>query len=458
MKNIYTHKTYLISMKRILTILIIAVLLLIVPASAEQVEEWPYGMRNVMPIDVTGVMYDFEEGSNCGTFNNQYPTIAAFMSVPNSQLGMTDYLPSYMTIGGSMCGTQRCYMNIYPYDNQMDWIYVVNGRSGFTPIICCESMECTGGFWQGHCCPAERAAIEFKDDTNYVSFLASTGGDLRVRLYNAKGNGYELIHYETIAITINRTNGEPSNFTQFTYRSAVDIDRMELYGPFNAWNIDDLIVGGGPYYLPDPDPTPKPTPKPTPTEKPTPKPTPDPVDYSEAAEKAKLLIGAEYLKYGLGFDYETGKYSDIDMLFYPGVLEYFNPETKEFEYGTGISDEGLILWAYNQGIDMLGEDLVLWSTAANMMKHDFKVEVSPEDIKPGDVFFLDEDGDGSADTVGMVIEPVEFGLDIIYSSELYGVSYIKHEAVEASPTFLEYRRLPNVLHGGHNPIPKINNK
>ena len=31
-----------------LTIIIIAVLLLIVPASAEQVEEWPYGMRNVI--------------------------------------------------------------------------------------------------------------------------------------------------------------------------------------------------------------------------------------------------------------------------------------------------------------------------------------------------------------------------------------------------------------------------
>jgi len=423
-----------------LTILIIAVLLLIVPASAEQVEEWPYGMRNVMPIDVTGVMYDFEEGSNCGTFNNQYPTIAAFMSVLTSQLGWSADMPSYMTVGGSMCGTGRCYMNIYPRENNMDWIYVVNGKSAFAPVRYCTGAE--GGCLQiGEGIPGQKAAIEFKDGTNYISFLVSTGNDLKVKLYNVKGNNYNLIHYETITVTYDRVNGEPSNFTQFSFRSNVDIDRMELSGPFNAWNIDDLIVGGGPYYLPD-------------------EPNPESRDYSWAAERLKTLLGVNYLEFGIGYNLVMGDFYTADEIINT-ELPYWNPETKELEFGTGINDEGAIVWAFNQD-----DDLVNWGDIDNQIKHDFKVVVEYGDQKPGDVFFIDYNADSCYNEVGMFIEPVIIDgqkFDAIRIIPEEGVTLATSESLnflygEGWGAFFDIRRLPDNPKGGHSPYPKVPTK
>ena len=146
-------------------------------ATADQ-EEWAYGRSNTAMEGIENVMYDFEKGSNCEIpFDNQHPEIATFLDVPPTRLSPLGYgpdYPSYVRIGGSMCGTTRCYMNIYPVDRGHDWIYIVNGAAAFSPVTCCESSEC----WTGECYPGINAKIEFKEGTTYISFLASTGTKL----------------------------------------------------------------------------------------------------------------------------------------------------------------------------------------------------------------------------------------------------------------------------------------
>lgn len=433
-------------MKKTIILLTIMVLLLVVPANATLVEDWPMGKTNVVPVDVIGVMYDFEEGSNCEVpFKNQHPGIAEFLVVPSTTIGMGDNMPSYVTVGGSMCGTNRCYMNIYPCDNGMDWIYIVNNRSAFAPIQFADGTH--HGMFPGEGWPGQKASIEFKDNINYISFLASTGNELQVKLFNAQGNSYNLIHSDTIHVNYHRTNGEPSNFTQFSINTGnVDIDRMDLYGPFNAWHIDDLVVGRS-FVEPTPEPTPNPTPEPTPTPE-------EYTDYTYVSENAKKLIGEEYEEHMLGYDYSSMEYMKVEIFGY--LMDFWNPITKTFEYGDGISDEGLIIWAYNQPYyhDAGSKDLVKWCTSDGMIKHDFTIEVNTLDIRPSDVFFIDSDNNDKADTVGMVIKSDSGETNIIISEEGYGVHTQYSHIIESTPGFMGYFRLPEKITGNHNPIPK----
>jgi len=451
-------------MKTRILFIVLAMLLLIIPANATLVEDWPMGKTNVIPNDTIGIMYDFEEGSNCEVpFKNQYPEVAKFLTVPSTQLGMGDNLPSYVTVGGSMCGTTRCYMNIYPSSGGIDWIYIVNNRSAFAPVQFSDGTY--GGLFPGEGWPGQKASIEFKENINYISFLASTGNDLRVRLFNAQGNSYNLIHSDTIHVNYYRTNGEPSNFTQFSINTGnVDIDRMELYGPFNAWHIDDLIVGTSfveqtpnPTQKPTPNPTPKPTPPPTPAPTPAPTPESEPyTDYTYVAENAIKLIGEEYQEHMLGYDYTSMEYMKVEIFGY--LMDFWNPVTKSFEYGSGISDEGLIIWSYNQPYfnDDGNKDLIKWCTSEGMKKHDFTIEVDTLDIRPSDVFFIDSNNDDRADTIGMVIKSDVGGTNIIISEEGYGVHTKYSHIIESTPGFMGYFRLPEKINGGHNPIPKSN--
>ena len=398
-------------------------------ACAELEYNWEYGIRNVAPENVSHVYYDFEEGSNCAPFNNQYPAAATFLTVLGTQ-PYGDDEPSYAEVGGTSCGATRCKMHIYPWcgyytdGTPFDWVYIVNGQCAFAPIT---GPDCMGGYW-----PGTRAHIMFKEDTNYISFLASTGGDLSVRLYDRKGN---TIHYDKIACNTMRDGTDPSTFTRFSaYIPETDIMAMKLYGGFNTWHIDDLIVGGAAGYLPD-----------------------QPVDYTYVARRAQQLYSVDYLKHGLGADYEVLDYLDPWQFKDSVTEEYWNPETKQFELGEGISNPGLIVWAYNHdSMELAGEHFVKWSTVAGMEKHDFKVDVDPADTQPGDVCFMDRDFDGYADEVYLVTETTECGTDLIYScpDDSIGVINSKKAIVESSPAFMGYKRLPGVIRGGHHPIPK----
>jgi hypothetical protein len=415
------------------TISIAAILIMLMSgmAAADQ-EVWVYGRENVAIDGVEYVMYDFEEGSNCVAFFNQHPEIATFLDVPPTRLSPDGYgpdKPSYVCAGGSMCGTTRCYMRIYPYNIISDWIYIVHGNCAFSPVTCCVEP---GVCWAGECYPGVNTKIEFKEGTTYISFLASTGPKLYVRLYDWKGN---WLHSETVGRTIDRVGSEPSNWTRFEIHLSSDkeIGSVTLSGAFNGWHIDDLIVGGAPGYLNKP------------------------VNYTYVACRAQELHGVDYLEHGLGHDYLMMDYMDV-WQFTDGMMgEYWNPKTKQFEDGEGISNAGLILWAYNyDSMELMGEHIVKRSTVAGMEKHDFKVDVDPSDIIPGDVGFKDRDYDGYADEVYMVIEPTDTGMDLITScpDESTGVIYSKSSIVEASPAFMGYKRLPGVIRGGHKPIPK----
>lgn len=402
-------------------------------AVAEQ-DEWDFGQRNAVPENISHVYYDFEEGTNCGTFNNQYPDVAEFMNVSGTRPYGLD-IPSYSKIGGSTCGATRCKMRIYPYPNTyyngtpMPWIYIVNGQCGFNSIT---GPDVMGGYW-----PGSKAYIATKKGTNYISFLVSTGGTMYFNLYDHRGN---LLHSEKVYANYHRNDTDPSGFTRVSvYLPDKDIGAMTISGLFNGWIIDDMVIGKGDVY--------------------------ERRDYGYAAERMKDIIGAEYLEHGHGYDLAMGEYVTAEEIL-NDVRPYINMDTGELEFGEGIYDEDAILWAFNEN-----EDLINWKEINRMEKHDFKEEVDYEDIQPGDVFFIDYpnvDGfpDGCYDEVGIVIEPTTIDgetydiIRIIPGIPDAGVSYDKSSHINdlyGTYGFVDYRCLPDDPKGGHSPYPKSYN-
>ncbi len=414
----------------------------ITATTATTLEEWAYGRRNMCPDGIEYVYWDFEEGSNLGTFKNAHPEVASFENVSNSRCcfpACSDINePSYVQKGAN-CGPRcRCVMHIYPYNTkfsngtEMPYISALTGDVAFSPRVEVGTMRCYY--------PACSAFIGFKEDTQFVSFLASTHGTLRVRLYDHK-DGY--LGGSNIYVNTKRDGDAPPNFTRFAiHLPGKEIGYMTLSGPFNGWNMDDLIVGGAPGYLPE-----------------------RPVDYTYVADLAEELHGVWWCEHALGFDYEDFTYAEPFQ--FTEYLEFWNPETKQFDNDQGISNPGLILWAYNKDSDDLaGTAFVKQITPAKMMKHDFKVDVDSADTQPGDVYFMDrytKDGvlgqDGTADFVGMVVTETPTGMNLIASqpwlaNDPIGVIYSKKSIVEGSPAFIGYKRLPGAIRGGKNPIPK----
>ena len=419
-----------------ITELVIIIFLINGIASAEQISDWPYGKTNIMPDNVSGVMYNFENGGgNLVPFNNTFPEIATFLTVLDGR-GYGSDEPAYVWDRGRG-------MHIYPWDHwinpngsSVDFIYIVNGHYAFTSR---DGPDKLGGYW-----PGQKAHIEFKEGTNYVSFLASTGGTLYVYLYDNKGNS---IHLEGIYANIDRVNDKPSEFTHFSFYSPnKDIVSMKLSGGYNFWLIDDLIIGGGENYIPQ-----------------------SRRNYSYAAERMKELLGLDYLQYGTAWDYIFGDYRTSEEMMDNKPDPYFDFDYKqpELEFGIGINDQDAILYAFNGD----GEDLVNWWDTNKMEKQDFTEEITHEEIQPGDVFFIDypqdfPDGgygpDGCYDEIGMVIEPTidDTGdvVDIIRIIPEVGVHYSSSEFINAlygSSGEVDYRHLPDNPKGGHKPYQKI---
>ena len=421
-------------------------------ALAEQIEEWPFGQRNLPPNNLEGVMYSFDEGSNCGTFNNQFPNITTFLTVEgcNVPVGYGPCYPSYNTVGGSMCGNTRCDMYIYPFDNGLNWIKIVNGRAGFAPKTCCESDPSI--CWTGECYPGPCAEVEFKQDTRFVSFLASTDGTLRVILRDHRGN---VLHYELININIDRVYPEPSNFTWFGFYSEnVDIASMKLTGPFNGWIIDDLIVAGAPGYLPDPTP-------------------PEEGFYEWAAERLKLLIGAPHNPNGFGYEFLSSTFYPAEDIINNPLVVNWDHINKEWITGEGINNEGAVIWAFNADKNLINN-----LDINDMASKDFKILVEYGDQRPGDVAFIEYDTTATDeasvgyDEIIMFIEPQidpESGAteDCIRILEEGGVHYADSAYLHAlygddigiTPTSLfTVKSLPDSPKGKKSPYPKIPGK
>ena len=403
-------------------IMIMTMMLIIIMSStaAALIEtDWEYGERNPLPDDPTYIRYDFETPS--GSFN-AHPDIVKFVRGDENKWATA-------CVGG------RSY-HIYPKDffynhstdpkTQVDYIYVVNGNCGAQPVIWrCTNVKCE--WW-----PGSEGMIMFPGGASDVSFLASIGNNLEMLAYDKTG---KLIGSSGVAnANIMRVPPNPSNFTRISFKTSTpSIYAVIIHSAVNnVWIMDDLVIGG--LTIPD-----------------------EPVNYTYVARRAQELWGVDYLEYGLGADYEVFEYLDPWQFKDSIYEEYWNPETKRFELGEGIGNAGLILWAYNYDAEELaGENFVKWSSVAGMAKHDFTVSVASADTQAGDVYFMDRNFDGTADVIGLVIEETYTGMDLIYSceDEGIGVIYSKKSIVEGSPAFMGYKRLPGVIKGGHNPIPK----
>ncbi len=410
-------------------------------------EEWAYGRRNVVPEGIEHVYYDFEEGMNLYPFKNAYSGVASFENVSNSRCcypACSDINePSYVRLGAQSGPNCRCVMHIYPYNTkfsngtELPYIHILNGRAAYSPRV----------LVSGWCYyPACSSFIGFKDDTHYVSFLASTGGNLNVRVYDPKGN---YLAARTIYYTTDRIGDGPSNFTRFTIHAPEgEIGFMTFSGPFNGWHIDDMVVGGEPGYLPE-----------------------SRRYYGWAAERMKELIGAQYHPLGLGYLLHLGRLLTAEEIMDDIADPYYNPFNKEMEWGIGICPEAAIIWAYNEDIDFVNN---LYMN--DQEKRDFTEDVAYEDIQPGDVFFIDYPvydertdlwvPDGQYDEVGMVIPPQydqETGMleDCIRIIPDAGVHYGSTDFVNSlygTEGFVHYRSLPDSPRIGKSPYPRIPGK
>lgn len=361
--------------------------------------DWPMDKPNEK-LHQSDLFIDFEGGTQ-----NEYP----ILDMPG--VNFVDHLGFPWVYAEKGC--QR--MNIFPDIWNPGHEYVVNG--GFGAFVCWAKI------------PHYAGVLVFPDGATHVSVLASNGCHLKMTAYDKIGKVLELCVAEPNAGTL--------TFTRMTVSSSKPlIHKVVFEGIGNFWLIDDLVVGG----LTFPD---------------------EPIDYSDVSRLAEELYGVRYLEHGLGHDYVVFGYLDPWQFHYPYVHEYWNPETKTFMLDEGISDEGLVLWAYNKITrELYGEGVVKWSTTEGMMKHDFTVSVETTDTIPGDVYFMDHNFDEKPDWIGMVVETTDTGMNLIGSydgiseGENIGVIYSKKSIVEGSPAFMGYYRLPGVIKGGHNPIPK----
>lgn len=413
-------------MKQII-IATILILLMSGIASAEIQEEWPFGMRNPLPDDPTYVRFDLEEdgvsfGSHQGIVNFVNLDDNKWASIPIGARGYHIYPLDFF----------------YKYDNgtrtQVDYIYVVNGERGAQPVFWwCNNVKCE--WW-----PGSEARIEFPSGASDVSFLSSNGANLVMRAYDKTGKyiGSSDIAYPNT----DRIPPNPSNFTRVSIATKIpSIYAVEIIaGTNNFWLIDDIVVGG----LTFPD---------------------KPVDYGYAAERMKELIGVKFLKHGTGYDYFDEKYYTAQEIIDGNIL-HWDPYKKEVKIDDGIYDEDAILWAFN-----VNDDLINWKNIDKMANNDFKIEVKYGEQQPGDVFFLDYDGNKHYDEVGIFIEPMidDKGkvVDIIRIIPNVGVHYSTSEFIYALYgtdeginiySSMDCKRLPDSPKGGHSPYPKIPTK
>ena len=409
----------------IFIICLIGMMSIVVSAAIE--EEWPFGVRNPLPDDPTYVRFDFEKNS---TYFGSYQGIVNFVDLNENKWAS-------IPIGA------RGY-HIYPMDffykyvngtrMQVDYIYVVNGKVGAQPVFWrCTNVKCD--WW-----PGNEARIEFPSGASDVSFLSSNGANLVMRAYDKTGKyiGSSDIAYSNT----DRIPPNPSNFTRVSITTKTSsIYAVEIIaGINNFWLIDDIVVGG----LTFPD---------------------EPINYNYAAERMKELIGVKFLEQGTGYDYFTEKYYTSQEII-DGDILYWNKYTKEVKIGNGIYDEDAILWAFNTN-----DDHINWKNIDKMASNDFKIEVKYGEQQPGDVFFLDYDGNGHYNEVGIFIEPMvdDTGdmVDIIRIIPDAGVHYSTAKFIHAlygtdddidSSSSMNCKRLPDNPKGGHSPYPKIPTK
>ena len=409
------------------------ILMSFMTATAAVETNLPYNGTRNLPPDDSYAFFDFEEGT--GHFDSLLPSQYADIKFTNIFANNRDHIWSYND-------AQFPLMHVYPQNvffqddkvTPVNYIYLIQGRYAASTVV----ELYPGGFYTG-----VYGLIEFPEGANHVSFLVSSGEYFKATAFDKRGN---QIGYASVPTTIYRVslpNG-PSTWSRVSFnRTKSDIYSIEIRGQCNDWLIDDLVIGG----LPLDD-------------------TPEPVDYSDVAAKALTALNALYLEYGFGFDYRDFSYADVEDILNPppncapGLncpdgLEYWNPDTKRFEYGEGISNVGLVIWAFNSITrELYGESVVKWDTTPSIAKNDFTVPVPIGEEQPGDVYFLYGGEHGAVDEIGIVVDDTS----VVTSRPEEGVTVISKTSIEGTdtpnPDFAGYYRLPGVIHGGHSPIKK----
>lgn len=390
-------------MKQILVAALLILLMSGIATASYTVEtELPYeGTRNLPPDD-SYAFFDFE--MNEGDWRaNLYPMAKSQL---NGAVLFEDYAAMYYVRGnwtevnnywGYSSKNGRA-MHVYPndwfWDYQNDtnvpWIHLIEGGWNACPVA--ES-------WQPY--PGTDGVISFPDGADEVSFLVSTGSKLRVKVYDKRDN---LIEYVTVPRTIDRVElpDGPSTWARVTIKIS-GISWIHFSGPYNGWGLDDLCIGG--LTLPE-----------------------EPVDYSWAAERLKLLIGAPYNPDGFGVEFLSGTFYPAEDIVSNPLVVNWDYENKEWITGEGINNPAAIIWAFNEEANIINNlDL------NDMASKDFKVLVEYGDQKPGDVAFIEYDtGDTSEGAIGydeviVFVEPHvdKFGMtvDCIRVSKEDGVHY-----------------------------------
>jgi len=383
----------------------------ITTASATVETGWPMNKSNEK-LHPSDIFVDFENGNGQ---NGKIPSVPGVSFVDHLGFSWVYMDKTYS------------YANIYPECWDCENAYIVNGRYG--------------------------AYTSWALISHYAGVIVLEGGGTHVSILSSNGCYLTMTAYDKTGKIVDSCTARPNTGTLTFTRMTVSSNRPNIYtveimGSGNHWIVDDMIVGG--ITLPD-----------------------KPVDYSDVAEKVKRLVGGtefnvKYLEHGFGFDYRDFTYADVEDIITPphncpdGMncadgLEYWNPDTKTFEYGEGISNVGLIIWAYNSITrELYGESVVKWETPPDMAKHDFTEPVPIGEEQPGDVYFLHGGEYGALDEVGIVVDEDY----VVTSRPEEGVIYVFKPILEndqdgnPDPDFAGYYRLPGKITGGHNPIKK----
>lgn len=154
----------------------------------------------------------------------------------------------------------------------------------------------------------------------------------------------------------------------------------------------------------------------------------------KAVELAKLVIGAPYLGDGKtwggkGWDSSLSSYVEPNTIF--RGYNYWDNSLKRVTFGSGLDCSGLVQWAYNRAFDSsksLKQNAIRYDSADGQYINNS--DPLTEDMKPGDLLFLDKNSDGLKDHVAIYVGDNGF-FDIVEAfSPKLGVGIIGSKKVE----------------------------
>jgi len=168
------------------------------------------------------------------------------------------------------------------------------------------------------------------------------------------------------------------------------------------------------------------------------------------AQLAETVVGADYTWGAKGWDMTNRVFVEPPQITtgdYWYWRTYYDAEGKlkgSKTLGKGLDCSGLIFWSYNKAYGATNPSSVgtpvRFEGADGQYLHNFKLDVAPGNLEPGDVLFFDWDSDGDKDHVAMYVGPSEGGDVIHASSSEVGVVWDTAAHLSSLQGFVGYRR------------------